>query len=75
MTCLDDQGDPLMLDVGFTNQPTDKTTRSEIVFLEWVIEVFRRLTSWPVGKWVAAVLEESLAKAVKAFEEQGQEQA
>lgn len=74
MACVDDQGDPLMLDTGFSNPPPDRTMRSEIVFLAWVIEVFKKRTSWPVGKWVAAVMEESLSKATAVFQE-SQEQA
>lgn len=41
--------------------------RSEGRFLGWIVETFKQRTSWPVGKWASAVMEESLAKAVDAY--------
>ena len=40
---------------------------SEARFLGWIVETFRQRTSWPVGKWASAVMEESLAKATDAY--------
>lgn len=41
--------------------------KSEIRFLEWIVEMFQKRTTWPVGKWVSTVLEESLIKATEVF--------
>lgn len=61
MACVE-TGDPLMLGEDFA--PPKDPSRSEIHFLEWIVESFKVRTSWPVGKWVAAVMEEALTKAV-----------
>lgn len=48
------------------DRPVD-LARSEIRFLEWIVANFNKRTTWPVGKWVATVMEESLAKAREAY--------
>lgn len=36
---------------------------SEVRFLSWVVDIFKTRNMWPVGSWVAAVMEESVARA------------
>ncbi|GKT50501.1 uncharacterized protein ColSpa_10682 [Colletotrichum spaethianum] len=48
------------------DRPVD-LARSEVRFLEWIVANFNKRTTWPVGKWVAAVMEESLSKAREAY--------
>lgn len=71
MACVDSVGDDdvenaaaalAMLDGG----PVD-LARSEVRFLEWIVANFNKRTTWPVGKWVATVMEESLSKAREAY--------
>lgn len=47
-------------------RPVD-LARSEVRFLEWIVANFTKRTTWPVGSWVAAVMQESLAKAREAY--------
>ncbi|ORY58453.1 fungal-specific transcription factor domain-containing protein [Pseudomassariella vexata] len=48
-------------------QPPREIARSEVGFLEWVVATLKTRTTWPVGKWVAAVMEENVQKAVEAY--------
>ncbi|RDW64797.1 hypothetical protein BP6252_10448 [Coleophoma cylindrospora] len=50
-------------------QTVSDTMASEVQFLEWVIDVFKQRKSWPVGNWIAAVMDESLEKARVVYNE------
>lgn len=65
MACVDTGEDTLMLGQGF-GQPKE-IMRSEVYFLEWIVESFKKRSSWPVGKWVTAVMEERVATAAEAY--------
>ncbi|KAH8678955.1 fungal-specific transcription factor domain-containing protein [Tricladium varicosporioides] len=66
MSCVDNGQDSLMLDRQITG--VRDTARTEVQFLEWIVESFKKRTSWPVGDWVSTVMEESLAKAEGAYD-------
>ncbi|KAL3418515.1 elongation factor 1-gamma [Phlyctema vagabunda] len=66
MSCTDANTDALLLDQTDLMMPRE-TARSEVAFLEWIVETFNKRSSWPVGKWITAVMEERLALAKEVY--------
>lgn len=66
MACVDNGQNDLMLEQQIP--AIRDTARTEMQFLEWIVESFKKRTSWPVGDWVSTVMEESLAKATEAYD-------
>lgn len=65
MACVDLAEDDLMLDGNLTQ--IRNTGRTEMEFLGWIVQSFKKRDSWPVGEWISAVMDESLAKATEAY--------
>jgi len=65
MASLDTGEDDIMTNQEFP--PPRDTARSEIQYLEWIVQSFKRRASWPTGEWISAVMEESLDKAKAVF--------
>ncbi len=63
MACVDLSEDDL-LDPNLAHRDI---ARSEMEFLGWIVQSFKKRDSWPVGEWISAVMEESLTKATEAF--------
>ncbi|KXH27599.1 elongation factor 1-gamma [Colletotrichum salicis] len=71
MACVGNAGDDVVDNAAaalamLDDRPID-LARSEVRFLEWIVANFNKRTTWPVGKWVATVMEESLSKAREAY--------
>lgn len=66
MACVDTSGDDMMLDNAIA--PPRDIARAEVQFLEWIVESFKKRSSWPAGEWISAVMEESMAKAIEAYQ-------
>lgn len=76
MACVESDLDPLALTGGDLTGATSNTSPaglegSEVRFLEWVIKIFQARNSWPVGEWIAAVMQDSLESARLAIGEDG----
>ncbi|GKT82237.1 early growth response protein 1 Egr-1 [Colletotrichum tofieldiae] len=71
MACVinvgDDDVDNAAASLAMLDDRPVEVARSEVRFLEWIVANFNKRTTWPVGKWVAAVMEESLLKAREAY--------
>ncbi|GJC77240.1 respiration factor 2 [Colletotrichum liriopes] len=71
MACVinvgDDDVDNAAASLAMLDDRPVEVARSEVRFLEWIVANFNKRTTWPVGKWVAAVMEESLSKAREAY--------
>lgn len=74
MACVESDIDALALaSVDHTNTVRNSSPPglegSEVRFLEWVIKIFQARHAWPVGEWIAAVMEDSAETARLAVRE------
>lgn len=76
MACVESDLDPLALTSGDLTSTASNTDPpglegSEVRFLGWVIKIFQARNSWPVGEWIAAVMQDSLEAARLAIGQDG----
>lgn len=64
MACVDSVENDMMLEGSMQIRDPE---RSEVDFLGWIVQSFKKRDSWPVGEWISTVTEESLVKAMEAY--------
>lgn len=54
--------------VGVVMEMARVDPKSEILFLEWVVDLFKaREETWPVGRWIVTTMKEGIMQASEAF--------